>query len=100
MDRDQKTHVTIEDVRQYLKQLTKGRGSKLNKLDAAILQQLNGEQPVKLSTKEFNFIREIYYQAVSVFYLNNVERNNTPSASYLIKCIIELLYKDYDSRRY
>lgn len=37
MARDQKTRITIEDVRQYLKQLTKGRGSKLNKLDAAIM---------------------------------------------------------------
>ena len=38
MNRDQKSKVTIEDVRQYLKQLSHGKGgSKFNKLDAVIM---------------------------------------------------------------
>ncbi len=60
MQRDQKTKVTIEDVRHYLKQLTNGRGSKLNKLDASIMQQLNGDQALRLTPKEYNFIRDVY----------------------------------------
>lgn len=87
-------------MRQYLKQLSNGRGSKLNKLDAAIMQQLNGESAIKLSTKEYNFVRDLYHKCVSIFYQSNTERNNTPSASYIIKCILELLYKDYDPKRY
>jgi len=61
MERDQKSRVTIEDIRQYLKQLTNGRGSKLNKLDAAIMQQLNGDRAIKLTPKEYNYLKDVYY---------------------------------------
>ncbi len=61
MERDQKSKVTIEDIRQYLKQLTNGRGSKLNKLDAAIMQQLNGDRAIKLTPKEYNYLKDVYY---------------------------------------
>lgn len=37
---------------------------------------------------------------MQVFYQNNTERNNTPSASYLIRCIIDLLYRDLDTKRH
>jgi len=55
---------------------------------------------LRLSPKEYNYIREVYYQVVQIFYQNNNSRNNTPSASYMIKCIIELLYKDQYPARY
>ncbi len=64
MARDQKSRVTIEDVRQYLKQVTKGRGSKFNKIDAAIMQLLNGEDALRLTPKEYNFIREVYQRII------------------------------------
>lgn len=64
------------------------------------MQQLNGDRAVKLTPKEYNYLKDVYYQVVQVFYSSNTERNNTPSASYMIRCIIELLYKDYDPRRY
>jgi hypothetical protein len=43
MQRDRKEQVTIEDVRQYLKQLPEGKGSSFNKSDAYIMGILNNE---------------------------------------------------------
>jgi hypothetical protein len=52
MIRDHKQKVNIEDVRQYLKQLPGGKGSKLNKSDAFIMGILNGET-LKISNIEY-----------------------------------------------
>ena len=52
MERDQKQKVNIEDVRQYLKQLPSGKGSKLNKSDAFIMGILNNEV-LKISSVEY-----------------------------------------------
>ena len=80
--------------------MTKGRGSRFNKIDAALMQLLNGEEAVRLTPKEYNFIREVYQRVILIFYQNNIQQNNTPSASFLIRCIIELLYRDQYPRRY
>lgn len=64
------------------------------------MQLLNGEEALRLTPKEYNFIREVYQRIIQVFYQNNIQHNNTPSASFLIRCIIEMLYKEQFPRRY
>ncbi len=99
MIRDHKQKVNIEDVRQYLKQLPGGKGSKLNKSDAFIMGILNGET-LKISNIEYQFIKDTFQQFIQILYKNAETRKNTPNCVSFIKKIIDLLYKDFDPSRH
>ncbi len=55
---------------------------------------LNNEPQVKISQREYQFIKTTYQTIVQKFYMINDERRNSPSVSFILRCLIELLYKD------
>jgi len=98
MIRDRKMRITIDDTRQYLKQIGTN-GPRYNRLDAQIMQLLNGDRQLCLSNKEYNFIKEFYLSIITVFYEINRKRNNTPNCPFFIKKIINLLYSGLDDQK-
>lgn len=60
---------------------------------------MNGEVPFKLSSDEYNFIKEFYLAITTIFFEINHKRNNIPNCIFFIKKIINLLYTDIDETK-